>query len=113
MESAHTNAALIGNRTSRFRQETYIVNIKKSFMAPALLAAAAAGSIAFAPAALAADTGQPPNCTTLSSSSTQCQTPGNVQITATPPGVPYAQQYPYFGGFVILDHGGHGMGGHR
>jgi hypothetical protein len=87
------------------------MTITRRFLAPVLLAAAAAGSIALAPSALAANTGRPPNCTTLSSSSTQCQTPGNVQLTATPPDVPYTQQYPYFGGVVILDH--HGMGGHR
>ena len=55
------------------------MSIKKSWLAPALLATAAAGSIAFAPMALAENTG--PTCTTLSSSSTQCQTPGNSQIT--------------------------------
>jgi hypothetical protein len=86
--------------------------ITKGFIAPVLFAAAAAGSIAFAPSALAETTG--PTCTTLSSSSTQCQTPGNVQLTATPPYVNYQQQYPYFGDLVILNHhGGHGMGGHR
>ncbi len=89
------------------------MNINMRLVAPALLAAAAAGSIALAPVAFAAESGQPPTCTTLSSSSTQCQTPGNVQLTATPPDVQYQQQYPYFGGLVILDHGGHGMGGHR
>lgn len=89
------------------------MTITKDILAPALLAAAAAGSIALAPIALA-ETTQPPSCTTLSGSSTQCQTPGNVQLTATPPYVPYQQQYPYFGGVVILDHhGGGGFGGHR
>jgi hypothetical protein len=85
------------------------MTIKKSWLAPALLAAAAAGSIAFAPMALAENTG--PICTTTSSSSTQCQTPGNSQITATPPYVNYQQQYPYFGNLVILDR--HGNGRHR
>lgn len=86
------------------------MSITKTWMAPALLAAAAAGSIAFAPMALAENTG--PNCTTLSSSTTQCQTPGNSQITATPPEVNYQQQYPYFGNLVILDHH-RSHGGHR
>lgn len=89
------------------------MSITKDILAPVLLGAAAAGSIALAPIALA-ETTQPPTCTTLSGSSTQCQTPGNVQLTATPPYVPYQQQYPYFGGLVILDHHGHGgFGGHR
>jgi hypothetical protein len=85
------------------------MTITRGFIAPVLFAAVAAGSIALAPAAMAAGTGEPPNCTTLSSSSTQCQTPGNVQLTATPPYVNYQQQYPYFGDLVILDHhGNHG-----
>jgi len=89
------------------------MTITKDILAPALLVAAATGSIALAPIALA-ETIQPPTCTTLSSSSTQCQTPGNVQLSATPPNVSYQQQYPYFGGLVILDHHGHGgFGGHR
>jgi hypothetical protein len=89
------------------------MTITKDILAPALLVAAAAGSIALAPIALAETTRQP-SCTTLSNSSTQCQTPGNVQLTATPPYVPYQQQYPYFGGVVILDHHGRGgLGGHQ
>jgi hypothetical protein len=88
------------------------MSITKDILKPALLVAAAAGSIALAPIALA-ETTQPPTCTTLSGSSTQCQTPGNVQLTATPPYVPYQQQYPYFGGLVILDHHGHGGFNHR
>jgi hypothetical protein len=89
------------------------MSFTKDILTPILLATAAAGSIALAPIALA-ETTQPPSCTNLSDSSTQCQTPGNVQLTATPPYVPYQQQYPYFGGVVILDHHGHGgFGGHR
>jgi hypothetical protein len=87
------------------------MRITKVITAPALSAAVAAVSLAFAPLALAAGTGQPPACTDLSSDSTQCQTPGNVQLTATPPDVPYQQQFPYFGNIVILDHHGPGMGG--
>jgi hypothetical protein len=85
------------------------MSITKGIIAPLFVAAAAAGSIALAPSALAATNG--PTCTAVSSTSTQCQTPGNSQITATPPYVNYQQQYPYFGNLVILDH--HGNGGHR
>jgi len=85
------------------------MSITQGFIAPVLFAAAAAGSIALAPSALAETNG--PTCTVLSSTSTQCQTPGNSQITATPPYVQYQQQYPYFGSAIILDH--HGHGGHR
>jgi hypothetical protein len=83
--------------------------------APAIVAAAAVLPLTVAPLALASATAQPPACTDLSTSSTQCQTPGNVQLTATPPDVPYQQQFPYFGGIggiVVLDHHGQG-GGHR
>jgi hypothetical protein len=87
------------------------MSITKGFIAPLFAAAAAAGSIALAPSALAATDG--PTCTAVSSTSTQCQTPGNSQLTATPPYVSY-QQYPFFGDLVILDHHGHGgIGGHR
>jgi hypothetical protein len=88
------------------------MSITKGFIAPVLFAAVAAGSIAIAPSALAENNG--PTCTAVSSTSTQCQTPGNAQLTATPPYVNYDQQYPYFGGVVILDHHGRGgIGGHR
>jgi hypothetical protein len=89
------------------------MRITKVLAASALSAAATSASLALAPLALAAGTGQAPACTDLSSDSTQCQTPGNVQLTATPPDVPYQQQFPYFGNIVILDHRGPGGGGHR
>ncbi len=84
----------------------------KALAAPVLVAAAAGLSLTVAPLAAASATAQPPECTDISTSSTQCQTPGNVQLTATPPNVPYQQQFPYFGGIVVLDHHGQG-GGHR
>ena len=87
------------------------MTIKRRCLPPMLLAVAAAASIAAAPTALA----DPPTCTYLSDSTTQCQTPGNVQINDSPP-VQYAPQYPFFGGegLIIFHHGGHhGFGGHR
>jgi hypothetical protein len=77
------------------------MTLKRGFIASALFAATAAASIAVAPAALAA-----PTCTAVSSSSTQCESPGNAQITATPPYVNYQQQYPFFGegGLVVIHH---------
>ena len=83
------------------------MRIKRRYLPPMLLAAAAAASIATAPAALAEQ-----SCTYLSANSTVCQTPGNVQIVNSPPQVQYAPQFPYFGGnLLIFHHGGHG--GHR
>ena len=80
------------------------MTITRGFIASALFAATAAATIAVAPAALAA-----PTCTALSSSSTQCESPGNVQLNATPPIVSYPQQYPFFGegGLVVIHHGRH------
>lgn len=68
-------------------------------LAPALLAVAAAASIATAPAALAEQ-----SCTYVSANSTVCQAPGNVQIVNTPPPVRYAPQYPFFGDNLIILH---------
>ncbi|HEX9497345.1 MAG TPA: hypothetical protein VF926_02920, partial [Mycobacterium sp.] len=83
---------------------------------------AAAAAIAAAPAALAAPTGaaNPPqaqeSCIDLNSS-TQCQSPGNVQIDDSPVGpiYPYYGDYPYYyGGYYGGYGGGHSSGGgHR
>ena len=79
------------------------MTLKRGIIASALFAATAAASIAVAPAAFAA-----PTCTAVSSSSTQCESPGNAQITATPPYVNYQSQYPFFGeGGLLLFHHGH------
>jgi hypothetical protein len=69
--------------------------------------AAAAIAIAAAPAAAAAPTGQ--TCTYVGSETTQCQSPGNVQINSD-----HQVQYPYWGfpfyGDALLFHHG---GNHR
>jgi hypothetical protein len=73
-----------------------------------LLAAGAAAAIISAPAAMASDNHL--NCTYVSEGNSQCETPGNVQLSATPPVVSYPQQYPFlYGGGLIFHHGG----GHR
>jgi hypothetical protein len=38
---------------------------------------------------------------------TLCVSPGNAQLTATPPVVQYQPQYPYFLGGLGFHHGGH------
>jgi len=79
------------------------MTIKRRYLPPMLLAAAAAASIATAPAALAEQ-----SCTYPSANSTVCQTPGNAQIVTSPPPAQYNTQFPYFGGgLVLFDHGGH------
>jgi hypothetical protein len=83
------------------------MSITLRLVAP-LLAAGAAAAIAASPVAAASDNHL--DCTYVSQSNTQCETPGNVQLSATPPPVSYPQQYPFlFGGPVIIHHvpGGH------
>ena len=79
------------------------MTIKRRYLAPTLLAVAAAASIVAAPTALAAQ-----SCTYTSANSSVCQSPGNAQIVSSPPPVTYAPQFPYFGGsLLIFHHGGH------
>jgi hypothetical protein len=81
-------------------------------LAAPLLAAGAAAAIVSAPAAMASENHL--DCTYFSEGNTQCETPGNVQLSATPPPVSYPQQYPFlFDGPVFIHHGGGGGGGHR
>jgi hypothetical protein len=81
-------------------------------LAAPLLAAGAAAAILGAPLAAASDNHL--ECTNVSGNSTTCETPGNVQLSATPPPVTYPQEYPFlfgdFGGPIIVHHG---FGGHR
>jgi hypothetical protein len=70
--------------------------MKLRYAAP-LLAAAAAVSIAVAPVAMADPSDTSPDqgtCTDVEGADTQCQSPGNVQLTDAPPDVPSAPQYP-------------------
>lgn len=56
------------------------MRIRFNYITPLLVAGAAAAAIAAAPAAAA----DPMSCVSAGGS-TQCQTPGNVQINTTPP----------------------------
>ena len=67
-------------------------------------AGAAAGAIAVAPVASAAPTGQ--TCTYVGAQTTQCQSPGNVQINSDLP-VTYPFAYPLYGNVLLFHHGGH------
>jgi hypothetical protein len=66
--------------------------IKRTYLPPVLLAVAAAASIAAAPSALL-DVA----CASLGDSSTACQTPGNVQISSSPPAQTLPQPEDYYG----------------
>ena len=50
-------------------------------------------------------------CTAVSDGNTACETPGNAQLTSSPPDVPYPSLYPFLlgGGLIFHDGGGHGM----
>lgn len=78
-------------------------------LAAGLLAGAVAMAIAAAPIAAAA--GDPHLvCTAVSDGNTQCETPGNAQLTSSPPDVPYPSLYPFLlGGLIFHNDGGHGM----
>jgi hypothetical protein len=69
-------------------------------------AAAAAVAIAVAPTAAAEPTGL--SCTYLGAETTQCQSPGNVQINSDHD-VQYPYLYPFYGNVLLFHHGG----GHR
>jgi len=75
----------------------------RNFIAPLLVAGGSALAITVAPLAEAAQT-----CTATETSSV-CESAGNTQVSATPPPVDYQVQYPFFGGYGLLFHGG----GHR
>ena len=81
--------------------------------APIAIAGAAAFAILAAPTAAATDEPHM-TCVSAGSGSTQCETPGNAQLTATPSIHAYPQ-YPYYygGGFSSHHGGGHGAHGHH
>lgn len=64
---------------------------------------AAACALALAPLASAAPTG--PTCTYTGAQTTQCQSPGNVQINSDQP-VTYPYQFPFYGNVLLFHHGG-------
>lgn len=71
---------------------------------PIMVAAgAASAAIAAAPIASAAPTG--PTCTYIGAQTTQCQSPGNVQINSDQP-VTYPYQFPFYGNVLVFHHGG-------
>ncbi|NTY58775.1 hypothetical protein [Mycolicibacterium sphagni] len=79
-------------------------------LAAGLLVTGIAAAVAAAPVAAAA--GDPHLvCTAVSDGNTACETPGNAQLTSSPPDVPYPSLYPFLlgGGLIFHDGGGHGM----
>jgi len=98
------------------------MRINPKFLTPVLAAGAAALAITAAPIAAAAPAPGQQSCID-SGSGTECQSPGNVQIYASPPVVnydPYGYDGFLLGGFGnggrgggFGGHGGGGGGGHR
>ena len=75
-------------------------------LASAFVAAAAAAAMAFAPAAAAA-----PHCVDVGPTTTQCQTPGNVEISAEAPDVPtwsYPWDDEFYGSALVIGGGERG-----
>jgi hypothetical protein len=86
-------------------------------LAPIAFAGAAAIAVLAAPTAAASDEPHM-TCVYQGSGNSQCETPGNAQLTASPSTHAYPQ-YPYYyggyfgGGFSSHHGGGHGSGGHH
>jgi hypothetical protein len=94
----------------QFRLEFIMIITARRF-APFVLAGAAALTIVAAPAASAAVSDPHLACVYQSEGNSQCQSPGNAQLTATPQTVTNPQQYPFlFGGPLLVFHHG---GNHR
>jgi hypothetical protein len=94
------------------------------YFTPMVVAAGAATGIFIAPAAVAdpGDTSTLPSCTSvggvtdMGAGTTECATPGNVQLNATPPEPDYVYPWDdeFYGSALIMgggDYGPHG-GGH-
>jgi hypothetical protein len=97
----------------QFRLELIMSSISRRF-APFVVAGAAALAVAVAPTASAEAPDPHLTCVYQSEGNSQCESPGNAQLTSSPQDVPNTQQYPYlFGGPLLVFHhgGGHGMGG--
>jgi hypothetical protein len=79
---------------------------RRHYVATLFAAGATTLALAAAPTANSAPTG--PACVSVGQTATQCQSPGNAEIVATPPPVNYQAQYPFFGPYgLIFHHGGH------
>ncbi len=86
------------------------------YSGPLIVAAGAAAAILFAPTALAdpGDSSELPSCTdtggaeALGGSTTECATPGNVEINATPaePAYVYPWDDEFYGPALIIGGGG-------
>ncbi len=80
------------------------------FLTAGLLATGIAAAVVSAPVAAAADD---PHlvCTYQSQGNSQCETPGNAQLSASPQDVPYPTLYPFLldGGLLFHNAPNHGM----
>jgi hypothetical protein len=90
----------------------------RRYITPLIVAAGAAAAILSAPAALAdpSDSSTLPSCTSvggvtdMGAGTTECATPGNVQLNATPPApdYPYPWDDEFWGPALIIGGGGDG-----
>jgi hypothetical protein len=77
--------------------------MKYRYLPACVLAAVTAAGIAAAPTAAAENTGQ--TCINTGAETTQCQSPGNVQIDSSHD-VQYPDPYPFWGTVLLFHHGG-------
>ena len=87
-------------------------------LTPLIVAAGAAAAVLYAPAAVADpdDTSTLPSCTdvggptAMGAGTTECATPGNVQLNATPPEPAYVYPWDdeFYGSALIIGGGGGG-----
>jgi hypothetical protein len=97
------------------------LRVKIRYLTPFFAAAGAATAILVAPTAVAEPSNPTlPSCTdtggaeAIGGSTTECVSPGNVQINATPaePTYLYPWDDEFYGSALIFGGGGHGGGGH-
>ena len=98
------------------------MRMTRRYLTPLIAAAGAAAATAVAPIAAADPGSNLPACTNVggdevTGGATECATPGNVQLNATPPEpvYPYPWDDEYYGSALIIGGGGEhgGGGGHR
>jgi hypothetical protein len=77
-----------------------LIMMIRRFVPLVVVAGASAAAIAVSPLAEAA-----PSCTSTGLASV-CESPGNAQVSATPPPVDYQTEYPFVGPVLILHRDG-------
>jgi hypothetical protein len=91
-----------------FRSKACAMRMRLKYTTPLWVVAAAAVAIGAAPIAAANPSQE--TCTSLGSSATRCQSPGNAEINDSLPAANVLPQFSYFGGQSTGPYGGPGGG---